>query len=135
MANRNTMMRRLIQGAEQERAGRVARALAPPQPWQPIETAPRDGTLIDLRFDPAREGREGAEFYAPGSTRRKEPAEPVIENVVFCNGHFRPVVDAEAAAAAKAAMAAGDGHKSLPGTLYAIMSVVPTHWRPAAYPF
>lgn len=69
--------------------------------WQPIETAPRDGTLLDVLFDPAtaeidhggRRPLSMAEFYAPGSTRRKDPALPIIERVEFSNRHFRPVTE------------------------------------------
>lgn len=62
--------------------------------WQPMESAPRDGTLLDVRFDPATAERDSvgslAEFWAPGSTRTRNPAEPVIRNVVLENRHFRP---------------------------------------------
>jgi hypothetical protein len=69
--------------------------------FQPMATAPRDGTLLDVQFDPAtaeidRSGRKPlsmAEFYVPGSTRRKDPVPPVIERVEFSNRHFRPVME------------------------------------------
>ena len=87
--------------------------------WQPIDSAPRDGTLIDVLFDPAtaeidRSGRRPlsmAEFYAPGSTRIVSPAQPLIERVEFSNRHFRPVSE--------------DGDR-----FYACdMAVTLTHWR------
>lgn len=89
--------------------------------WLPIDTAPRDGTLIDVLFDPqtaeidygGRKPVSMAEFYAPGSTRRSNPTEPLIERVEFSNGHFRPVTD--------------DGTR-----LYACdMAITLTHWRAA----
>lgn len=88
--------------------------------WQPINSAPKDGTLLDVLFDPAtaeidRGGRRPlsmAEFYAPGSTARRNPAEPLIENVEFSNYSFRPVTE--------------DGTR-----LHGIISVTLTHWRPA----
>lgn len=85
--------------------------------WQPIATAPQDGTLLDVLFDPhtaeidhgGRRPLSMAEFYAPGSTRRKNPAEPLIANVEFSNRCFRPVHE---------------------GTrLHGILSVTLTHWR------
>jgi hypothetical protein len=72
-----------------------------------------------------------AEFYAPGCTRKKAPAEPIIENVVYLNGGFKPVVDAEAA---RLAAALKGGWGAVPGLLHGVVSVEPTHWRPAAYP-
>lgn len=89
--------------------------------WQPIASAPRDGTLLDVLFDPRtaeidRSGRRPlsmAEFYAPGSTHKHDPAEPLIERVEFSNRHFRPLGE--------------DGTR-----LYAILSVTLTHWRLAA---
>ena len=86
--------------------------------WQAIESAPKDGTLLDVLFDPVtaeidRSGRRPlsmAEFYAPGSTARRNPAEPLIENVEFSNYSFRPVTE--------------DGTR-----LYGIISVTLTHWR------
>jgi hypothetical protein len=97
-------------------AGAVADVAA----WRTIDSAPRDGTLLDVLFDPAtaeidRSGRRPlsmAEFYVPGSTARRNPVEPLIENVEFSNRHFRPVTE--------------DGTR-----LYAILSVTLTHWRPA----
>lgn len=81
--------------------------------WQPIETAPRDGRLIDVKFEPKTAERDSkgslAEFYAPGCTTGK--AEPIIERVEFSHGHFRPV--------------SGFGAR-----LYACdMAVTLTHWR------
>lgn len=83
--------------------------------WQPIETAPKDGTLLDVLFDPATAERDTAgsmaEFYAPGCTRRTKPTQPLIERVAFINCHFRPVME--------------DGY-----TLYACdMAVTLTKWR------
>jgi hypothetical protein len=88
--------------------------------WQSIDTAPRDGTLLDVLFDPAtaeidRSGRRPlsmAEFYAPGSAARRNPALPLIERVEFSNHSFRPVMK--------------DGTR-----LHGIISVSLTHWRPA----
>ena len=61
--------------------------------WQPMETAPRDGTLIDVRFDPTTADRDSvgslAEFWAPGCTCQRNPSEPVICNVLYENRHFR----------------------------------------------
>lgn len=82
--------------------------------WQPIEAAPRDGTLIDVKFDPTTTDRDAmgtmAEFYAPGSTSGR--AEPIIQRVEYYNEHFRPVGEC--------------------GTrFYACdMAVKLTHWRP-----
>jgi hypothetical protein len=57
-------------------------------------------------------GKNMAEFYAPGCTRKRNPTDPVIANVRFKNRHFRPVI---------------------PGSpeidCYAILSVNLTHWR------
>ena len=47
--------------------------------WEPIETAPKNGTLLDVRFDVASSEHGAAEFYAPGCTRRQAPVEPVID--------------------------------------------------------
>ncbi len=95
-------------------------AVADVAAWSAIDSAPRDGTLLDVLFDPAsaqidRSGRRPlsmAEFYVPDSTARRNPVEPLIENVEFSNRHFRPVTE--------------DGTR-----LYAILSVTLTHWRPA----
>lgn len=84
--------------------------------WHPMETAPRDGTMLDVRFDPgtAERDRMGslAEFYAPGCTRRRDPTEPVILGVHFSNRHFRPGLP-------------GDGFCACD------LSVTLTGWRPA----
>lgn len=83
--------------------------------WMPISTAPRDGTMIDVLFDPTTADRDRmgslAEFYAPGCTRRKNPTEPVIEGVHFSNRHFRPGKPEDRFTACD-------------------MSVTLTHWRP-----
>jgi len=80
--------------------------------------APRDRTLLDVLFNPTtaeidysgRKPLSMAEFYAPRSTRRANPAEPRIDRVEFSNGHFRPVMEC--------------------GTrLHGILSVDLTHWR------
>lgn len=118
--------------AAAERDERVAAATQAPKPWADIATAPKDGTLIDVKFEVANAEPGMAEFYAPGSTRRGDATEPTIENVVFANGCFAPVIDKEAAAAA---IELQGGWGELPGRLYGIMSVTLTHWRPAAYPF
>lgn len=86
--------------------------------WQPIASAPRDGTLLDVLFDPDsaeidRSGRRPlsmAEFYAPGSTRKRDKTEPLIEKVEFSSGHFRPITD--------------EGTR-----LHGILSVTLTYWR------
>jgi hypothetical protein len=87
--------------------------------WQPIETAPRDETMIDVRFDPTTAERDEmgslAEFYAPGCTRRKNPTEPVIEGVHFSNRHFRPGRP-------------GEGYHACD------MAVTLTHWRAPTTP-
>lgn len=91
--------------------------------WQPANTAPQDGTLMDVLFDPAtaeidysgRRALSMAEFYAPGSTRRKNPEPPIISRVEFSNRHFRPVME--------------DGTR-----LHGIISVTVTHWRPHQEP-
>jgi len=123
-------------GADEDRRARVAAAVLPPQPWQGIDEVPMDGMLLDVKFDPWTadidgSGKNMAEFYVPGSTRRLDPAEPIIENVAYVNGGFKPVVDWDAAEAVRA-LAGRWGH--VDGVLYGIMSVRLTHWRPAAYP-
>lgn len=97
--------------------------------WQPIATAPRDGSLVDVWFDIASAEAGAAEFYAPGCTRPEGQSEPVIGHVAFVNGHFRPVID-EAGAQAVAALAGGWG--PVEGVAYAIVSVTLSRWRPAA---
>lgn len=92
--------------------------------WQDIASAPKDGTLLDVMFDPVtaeidysgRRPLSMAEFYVPGSTRRTKPEPPVIERVEFSNRHFRPVMEC--------------------GTrLYACdMAVTLTKWRPHRSP-
>ncbi|MFK4706028.1 hypothetical protein ABIC83_002867 [Roseateles asaccharophilus] len=118
-------------GADEDRERRVAAATVPPQPFEPIATAPKDGTLLDVKFNPATAEPGMAEFYVQGSTSSSDPVEPVIENVAFVNGRFTPVYTLEGAEAVKAL---GGGRGSPPGCLYGIMSVDLTHWRPAAYP-
>lgn len=126
-----TMLALLEDAADADRAARVSAAMAPPQPWQPIDTAPRDGTLIDVLFDVQTAEQGMAEFYAPGCTRKKEPASPVIENVAFVNGSFKPVIDA---AGVRAVAAVAGGWGEVDGVAYGIMSVTLTYWRPAAFP-
>jgi hypothetical protein len=63
-----------------------------PLGWTMIETAPKDGILIDVRFDPNTAevdgtGKNMAEFYAPGCTMGN--AEPTIRNVRFQGGSFK----------------------------------------------
>jgi hypothetical protein len=99
--------------------------------WQSIETAPKDGSLLDVKFDVASAEAHMAEFYAPLSTRAVEPTEPVIENVAFVNGGFKPVIDAEGAREV-ACLAGGWG--TVLGVAYGIVSVTLTHWRPASNP-
>jgi len=64
--------------------------------WGDMATAPRDGTLIDVKFDPKTAERDihgsMAEFYVPGSTRKRNPVEPIIQNVRFIRNHFRPIL-------------------------------------------
>lgn len=95
-------------------------------------SAPKDGTLLDVKFnvDTAEPGM--AEFYAKGCTHQQAPAEPIIENVAYVNGCFKPVIDGDGARLV-ASIAGGWGPEG--GTGYGIGSVALTHWRPAAYPF
>ncbi|KWU26348.1 hypothetical protein [Burkholderia cenocepacia] len=99
--------------------------------WQPIGTAPKDGRLLDLLFDIKTAELGSAEFYAPGCTRRRNPTEPLIENVAYVNGGFKPVVDADGA---REVAALGGGWGNVSGVRYGIMSVTPTHWRFAVKP-
>lgn len=100
--------------------------------WIRIESAPKDGSLLDARFDIASAEDDMAEFYAPSCTSKVDPTQPVIANVTFCNGHFRPVIDADGAREV-ASLAGGWGTAT--GVAYGIVSVTLTHWRPAANPF
>lgn len=119
-------------GADSDRAARVAAAKGSPSEWSGIESAPKDGTLLDVRFDITTAEPGMAEFYAKGCTRQREAVEPVIENVAFVNGSFKPVIDGDGARlVASIAGSWGPEH----GTGYGISSVTLTHWRPAAYPF
>lgn len=83
--------------------------------WHPMETAPKDGTILDVKFDPASAEVDAAgslaEFYAPGCTRKINPSEPIIESVYFQNRHFRLFVP------------------GLKTTMPGIVSVTLTHWR------
>jgi len=119
-------------GADEDRAARVAAAKSGPANWLAIASAPKDGTLLDVRFivETAEPGM--AEFYAQGCTRESQPTEPIVENVAFVNGAFKPVIDGDGARLV-ASLAGGWGPER--GTGYGIISVTLTHWRPAAYPF
>lgn len=130
---RQNLLELLEQAAATELKIRHDAATTPPRPWEDITTAPRDGALLDVRFDPHQDAEPGmAEFYAPGCTRRVNPTEPVIENVAFANGSLRPISSADEAARALAAK--GDFTDGS-GFAYGIKSVTLTHWRPAAYPY
>lgn len=122
----------LEQSANKDRMARIAAATSPPQPWQPIESVPKNGTLIDVMFDVLSAEEGMAEFYAPGCTRKKNAADPVIENVAFINGSFKPVIDA---AGAKAVATVAGGWGQVSGVAYGITSVTLTAWRSAAFPF
>jgi hypothetical protein len=119
-------------GADEEREARVAASKGVPANWLDIASAPKDGTLLDVKFnvDTAEPGM--AEFYVQGCTRQRNPVEPVIENVAYVNGCFKPVIDGEGARLV-ASIAGGWGSEQ--GTGYGIGSVTLTHWRPAAFPF
>jgi len=99
--------------------------------WTRIDLAPKDGSLLDARFDIASAEDGMAEFYAPGCTRKVNPTQPVVTNVAFCNGNFRPVIDADGAREV-ASLAGGWG--TVTGVAYGIVSVTLTHWRPAINP-
>ena len=127
------LMALLEESADAERAKRVAAATMLPQPWRPIVSAPKDGTLLDVLFDVPTAEPEMAEFYAPGCSRKKAAEEPIIENVAFVNGNFAPVIDAEGARMiADLKGGWGDTQRSV---TYSILSVSITHWRPAAFPY
>lgn len=105
----------------------------PPNQWRPMVSAPKDGTLLDVLFD-IRTAEPGmAEFYVPGCTRKKEPEEPIIENVAFVNGNFAPVIDAEGGKVVAALK--GDWGDTQGSTFHSIMRVSLTHWRPASSPY
>lgn len=97
--------------------------------WQPIPTAPRDGSLLDVWFDIASAEAGAAEFYAPGCTQPDGQNEPVIEQVACVNGHFRPVIDQ---AGTRAVIALAGGWGTVEGVAHGIVSVTLTRWRPAA---
>lgn len=126
------LMSMLKAGAEEDRAARVAAAFGVPGVWMEIVSAPKDGTLLDVKFLVATAEPSMAEFYAPGCTRELDPSDPVIENVAFVNGSFKPVIDSDGARLV-ALLAGGWGSEA--GTGYGIASVMLTHWRPAAFPF
>lgn len=130
----SSMFASLEEMAATERATRVAAAAETPQPWRPMDSAPRDGTLIDVLFDVPSAEPHAAEFYAAGSTCNSSPADPVIENVAFVNGSFAPVVSAEDAKIV-AALKGGWGTVDSGSVCHGILSVNLTAWRPAAYPF
>lgn len=50
-----------------------------------------------MKFDIATVENCMGEFCAPGCKRKNAPAEPVIENVAFLNGGFKPVIDTDGA--------------------------------------
>lgn len=120
--------------AATERSSRVAAAAESPKPWEPMETAPRDGTLLDVLFDVPSAEPHAAEFYVPGCTRKIAPAEPVIENVAFVNGSFAPVTNFDGAQSVLA-LGGGWGNVAAGSVSHGILSVNLTAWRPAAYPF
>lgn len=132
MTSSREMLKQLETAAAEARQARIAAATAPPQAWASMESAPKDGTLVDVLFDPSAADRSQAEFYAPGCTRKSSPTLPCIENVAFVNGAFRSVVDAQGAQ--DAAALAGDWG-TVEGLGYGITDVRLTHWRPAAYPY
>ena len=72
--------------------------------WQPIETAPRDGTIIDVWLGDA--DMRDVEFYCTHGTRRSP-------GWWFSNGKFRPLGGLEPAM-----------------TVF----VTPTHWMPLPNP-
>jgi hypothetical protein len=122
----------LESSADEDRAERVAAAKFPPADWIEFASAPKDGTLIDVKFNSATAEPDMAEFYAPGCTRQRKPTEPIIENVAFVNGSFKPVVDGDGARLVES-IAGGWGPEK--GVGYGIGGVTLTYWRPAAYPF
>ena len=72
--------------------------------WQPIETAPKDGTIIDVWLGEA--DRSDVEFYCTTGTRRSA-------GWCFKNGKFRPL---------------GGLEPAMP------VFVIPTHWMPLPDP-
>ena len=72
--------------------------------WQPIETAPKDGTIIDVWLADAED--EDVAFYCTPGTRRSS-------GWAFHNGKFRPL---------------GGLLKNM--TVF----VLPTHWMPLPDP-
>lgn len=68
--------------------------------WRPIETAPKDGIIIDVWLGNADDSE--TEFYCPDGTKRSSAW-------VWGNGKFRPVT-------------------GLPGMM--TVFVQPTHWQP-----
>ena len=70
------------------------------QEWQPIETAPKDGTIIDVWLGDCDEGDR--QFYCTGNTRRSP-------GWWWSGGKFRPL---------------GGLHPLVP------VFVEPTHWMP-----
>jgi hypothetical protein len=73
-------------------------AAPPPQTWQPIETAPKDGTLIDVWLGDG--SAEDVEFYCASRRSRRST------NWHWREGKFRPFV----------------------GLGMPIVTVRPTHW-------
>jgi hypothetical protein len=88
----------LIAEIERLRAEIGRGAAPPPQTWQPIETAPKDGTLIDVWLGDG--SAEDVEFYCASRRSRRST------NWHWREGKFRPFV----------------------GLGMPIVTVRPTHW-------
>jgi hypothetical protein len=131
---KSLLLQILEAGEEEDRARRVSAAEGPPAKWMDFASAPKDGTLVDLKFRVEDAEPGAAEFFAPGCTCTLNPTEPIIENYAFVNGSFRGVVDAAGAQRALALGGVSCSDRGLNMT-YGITSVSLTHWRPAAYPY
>ena len=127
--NKGEFISMLEAGAGEDRAARVTAAQRAPADWVEIASAPKDGRLLDVKFvvETAEPGM--AEFYARGCTHGKGGSGPVIENVAFVNGSFKPVIDGEGA---RFVASLGGGRGAERGTGYGIASVTLSHWGPAA---